>query len=178
MKAMDDKIEPEVEKEIAYYNSLPIEFNGFINLPELSDGEIRLVCTAKTPANPAKNWLPSYDFVICKGSEKVGNINLRIGYGGGPFNSNCYYGGQIGYGVDEKYRGNGFAGRACKLLEPVAKAHGMTKLLVTTDAENTASIRVCEKLGLRLVRKVRIPAWHQLYKDGGRYENIFEWDIS
>jgi predicted acetyltransferase len=132
---IDDVVEPEVEKEIKYYNSLPIEFNDFIDLPELSDGEIQLVCTAKTPADPVKNWLPSYDFLICKGSEKVGNINLRIGYGGGPFNSNCYYGGQIGYGVDEEYRGKGFAGRACKLLEPVAKAHGMTKLLVATNAK-------------------------------------------
>ena len=166
------KGEWESQKEMIYYNSLPVRFDGFIDVPELSDGVVRLVCTSKSEADPIKKWVPAYAFAICQDGEKIGEINLRIGYV-----DSLYYGGQIGYGVDEKYRGNGYAGRACQLLLPVAKAHGMIKLLITTDHTNTASRRVCEKLGARFVRQARLPEWHELYKEGRRLLNIFEWDI-
>ena len=172
------KDEWDTGKEIAYYNALPVVFDDFIKLPELSDGVIHLVCTSKRPAIPEKKYVPAYDFAICKGSEKVGEINLRIGYAGfGPDSSSLYYSGQIGYNIDEKHRGNGYAGRACRLLTSVAKAHCMTKLLITNNVTNTASRRVCEKLGARLVRVARLPEWHDLYKDGRRFLNIFEWSV-
>lgn len=169
------KEEWEVEKEIAYYNGLPCLFNGFMELPELYDGALRLVCVAKTPAQPEKNWVPAYRFAICKGSEKVGFIDLRIGYAGGENNKSLYYGGQIGYGIEEAHRGNGYALSACRLLAPVAKAHGMEKLLITNNVTNAPSRRVCEKLGARLLRTARLPQWHDLYNEGTRFTNIFEW---
>ena len=166
------KDEWETQNEIAFYNSLPVKFDGFIDLPELSDNEIHLVCTDKKPGIPEKKWVPAYEFVVCKGSEKIGNIALRIGYTDG-----LYYGGQIGYNIDEKFRGRSCAGRACRLLPPVARAHDMTRLLITNNQTNNASRRVCEKLGLRLVRVARLPEWHDLYKNGQRFQNIFEWVI-
>ena len=166
------KDEWDIQKEIAYYNALPAKFDGFIDLPELSDGVIHLVCTAKNPGDAEKKLVPGYDFAICKGSEKIGGINLRIGYTDG-----LYYGGQIGYGIEEKHRGNGYAGRACRLIAPVARAHGMIKLLVTNDHANAASRRVCEKLGARFVRLARLPEWHNLYQKGRRLSNIYEWSI-
>lgn len=171
------KDEWDVQKEIAYYKSLPIIFDDFIDVPILDDGVIRLVCTEKKSAIPEKKWIPSYTFAICSGSEKVGNLSLRIGYGGGDYDCNCYYGGQIGYGIDEAHRGNGYAGRACKLVAPVAKAHNMTKLLITTKDSNKASMRVCEKLGARYVRLVRLPEWTDSYKLGNRYQNIYEYSL-
>jgi RimJ/RimL family protein N-acetyltransferase len=172
------KDEWEAQKDIAYYTALPVQFNGFIDLPELSDGVIHLVCTAKKPGDAVKKYVPAYEFAICKGSEKVGEINLRIGYSGfGPDESSLYYGGQIGYGVDEKPRGNGDAGRACRLLLPVAKTHGMEKLLITNNVANTASRRVCEKLGTRFIRAARLPEWTGQYKDGARFMNIYEWSV-
>lgn len=166
------KDEWETHGEIEHYNALPCVFDDFIDVPELSDGVIYLVCTAKNPGDSEKKLVPSYDFAICIGSEKIGGINLRIGYTDG-----LYYGGQIGYGIYEKHRGNGYAGRACRLLLPVARAHGMTKLIVTNDHSNMASRRVCEKLGARLLRLARLPEWHSLYKEGRRFSNIFEWTV-
>ena len=167
------KDEWETQKGIAYYNALPCVFEDFIELPELSDGVIRLACTGKRPADTEKKLVPDYKFAVWKGSEKIGGISFRIGY-----TDRLYYGGQIGYEIDEKYRGNGYAGRACRLLLPVAKTHGMTKLLITNDYANIASRRVCEKLGARLVCVARIPEWHELYGVGRRFLNIFEWSIT
>ena len=166
------KDEWEIRREIAYYNSMPVSFDGFIGLPELSDGEIYLVCTAKNPGDAGKKLVPGYVFAICRGGEKIGDINLRIGYTDG-----LYFGGQIGYGIDEQHRGRGYAGRACRLLLSVAKAYHMQKLLITNDIANTASRRVCEKLGARLIRSARLPEWHDKYKEGRRFQNIFEWNI-
>jgi tagatose 1,6-diphosphate aldolase len=143
-----------------------------IHQGELSDDVIYLVCTEKRPAIPEKKWVPSYNFIICKGNEKIGEINLRIGYV-----DSLYYGGQIGYGIDEKHRGNGYAVRACRLLRPVAKAHGMTILLITNNHTNSASMRVCEKLGARFIRTVPVPEWHDLYDKGQRITNIYEWRL-
>lgn len=160
----------EMLKEIAYYKSLPCTFDDFIEVPELSDGVIYLVCIAKEPAIPEKKYVPAYVFAICLGGEKIGEISLRIGYPEG-----LYYGGQIGYMIDEKHRGHGYAGRACRLLGPVAKAHDMQKLLITNNHTNHASKRVCEKLGAKLIRVARLPEWTELYQEGQRFENIFEW---
>jgi len=164
--------EYEIRKEIARYNSLTLRFDGFVGVPELTDGVVRLIYTAKKPAVPEKKLVPAYEFAVCAGGEKVGGINLRIGY-----TDALYYGGQIGYNTDEEHRGNGYATRACKLLARVAEAHGMTKLLITNDPSNVASRRVCEKLGARLVRMCRIPEWHDLYREDRRFVNIFEWSI-
>jgi RimJ/RimL family protein N-acetyltransferase len=162
----------EQAQEIACYNALPLRFDGFRDLPELSDDSIYLVCTAKKPAQPEKKWVPAYHFAICRGGDKIGDLSLRIGYTDG-----LYYGGQIGYAVDEPYRGHGYAVRACLLAREVARQHEMIRLLITNNPANTASRRVCEKLGARLVRVARLPEWHDLYRDGQRWSNIFEWTI-
>lgn len=168
----------EIKKEIAYYTALPCFFNDFIELPELLDDTIYLMCTAKKPEIPEKKFVPSYEFAIYMNNVKIGDIGLRIGYTGcGPDSSSLYYGGQIYYNINEKYRGNGYAGRACRLLLPVVKAHGMAKLLITNDLTNIASRRVCEKLGARFIRMAQLPKWYDLYKEGQRFTNIFEWSV-
>jgi RimJ/RimL family protein N-acetyltransferase len=163
----------EAQREIAYYNGLPCEFNGFIDVPSLSDGGISLVCTQKNPADPERKLVPWYDFAICRGGEQIGRISLRVGYA-----DRLYYGGQVGYAVDEAYRGRGYAAAACRLLMPVARAHGMKKLLITNDPSNGASRRVCEKLGARFVRCARLPEWTDQYRKGRRFTNIFEFEVT
>jgi len=162
-----------IPEEIAHFNALSVVFNGFIILPEQSDGVISLICQEIHSANSEKNWVPVYLFDILKNGEKVGGINLRIGY-----NEMLYYGGNIGYRVDEAHRGNGYAVRACRLLVAAAKAHSMTKLFITNEYRNAASMRVCEKLGARLLRTAPVPEWHDLYKKGDRFLNIYEWNIN
>lgn len=167
----------EVAKEIEHYNSLPVIFRGFVDTSGISNGEIELKCLTTHEADPVKKWVPAYSFEICKRGEKVGQISLRLGY-----TESLYYGGQIGYIIDEAHRGNGYAAEACKLLIPIMKAHGMEKVLITTDPNNAASKRVCEKLGARFIRTARLPKWHDLYIHGGmidkiprKYSDVYEW---
>jgi len=162
----------EVLQEIAYYNSLPVVFDDFVEIPDLTDGEIELFCIARKPAIPKKKWVPAYVFEIRRNGSRVGEVNLRIGYTDG-----LYYGGQIGYSVDEPHRGHGYAQKACRLLAPVIRAHGMKKALITNNVTNIASKRTCEKLGAKFIRVARLPEWHDLYKEGQRFINIFEWSV-
>ena len=171
-KIADEYTQWKIQQEIAYYNSLPVVFEGFVDIPELTDGEIELVCVGKKPPIPEMKRVPAYKFEICRNSSRVGKITLRIGY-----TDNLYYGGQIGYAVDEQHRGHGYAEKACRLLVPVIRAHGMKKVLITNNHTNIASRRTCEKLGAKLIRTAPIPVWHELYQNGQRYENIFEWSV-
>ncbi|MDD4502200.1 MAG: GNAT family N-acetyltransferase, partial [Clostridia bacterium] len=81
------------------------------------------------------------------------------------------------YGIDEQYRGHHYAERACRLLVPLLKAHGMERVLITNNHTNKASQRTCERLGAKLIRVAPVPQWHDLYEEGNRLENIFEWKI-
>lgn len=166
-------IELEIIEEIEYYNSLPIMFNNFVDTSNLSNNEIELKLVKTDEADFVKKWVPGYYFDICKNDEKIGFLNLRIGYTEG-----LYYGGQIGYEISSEYRGNGYAVDACRLLIPVMKAHNMEKVLITNAPDNTASQRVCEKLGAKFIRTAKLPIGHDLYNtDLREYSNIFEWTL-
>jgi predicted acetyltransferase len=77
----------------------------------------------------------------------------------------------------ESYAAHWATAVACRLLLPIAKAHKMTKLLITNNHTNIASKRVCEKLGAQFLRTVQLPEWNDLYKEGQRFSNIFEWSV-
>lgn len=162
----------DVRDEIESFLNWPVVFDDFVELPELSDGEMSLICTKKSPAILEKKWVPSYHFDIMVKGEKAGQIDLRIGY---P--ESLYYGGNIGYAIDEQYRGNNYAPRACQLLVPLAKSHEMTKIVISNEYRNFASRRVCEKIGAKFLRVVALPKWHDMYSEGHLYENIFVLDI-
>src|SRR5687768_11054901 len=97
----------------------------FLNPGHLVDGDLHLVLSACTPAIPKKGYVPSYGFTMYAPEAppscvEAGNISLRIGD-----ETTLLVAGQIGYNVHESFRGKHFAGRACKLLLPLAKKHGL-----------------------------------------------------
>jgi len=148
---------------------------NFLDFDCLSDGEIELVCKEKIPENKDKKYVPTYAFLIRRTNDKVevGDINIRIGY-----NENIYYGGNIGYGICEVYRGNNYASKACNIVKQVALAHDMSKLLITVTPENTPSRRTCEKIGAKLLEIVDLPIHNQMYLEGERRKCIYEWELA
>lgn len=144
----------------------------FKELDYLTDGEIDLKLEEKTPANEEKGYVPAYRYRITLHGldETIGAIDIRIGY-----NENIYYGGNIGYGIKEAYRGHNYASKACKIIRSVALAHGMDRIIITCNPDNLASRKTCEKAGLKLKEIADLPPYNDLYKEGDRQECIYEW---
>ena len=114
----------------------------FLDTDFLESNEIKLLLEKTTEADPVKDYVPAYHFLICDRQGTVmGHCALRIGY-----NDSLYYVGHIGYSIYEEYRGNHYAAKACKLLFLLAKKHGMSYLYITCNPDNLPSRRICEYL--------------------------------
>ena len=130
----------------------------------LVDGDLRLVLRETTTGDPARGWVPDMRFNMrLQGvGDKVGGIQLRLGL----TDELLYHAGQIGYGVDEQFRGQRLAARSVVLLLPVARAAGMEELWITCDPENIASRRSLEIAGGELVEIRDIAEWSPMRVDG------------
>ena len=131
------------------------------------DGGMVLRLIEKNPGNAEQ--IPCYFYDILVDGFPVGKISIRIGE-----NFHSYYNGHIGYEVFPEYRSCGYAGKACKLVLEVARAHGMRRLYLTCAESNIASYRTIEKLGARLLEVTPVPetyfAWHEGIEDHRIYQ--------
>lgn len=119
--------------------------------------------------------LPFYwwDIIQKSNNVAVGKISFRIGH-----NYHSYYNGNIGYEVDEEYRGEDYAFLACQLVLKVAQYHKMGKIYLTCDYDNVASYKTIEKLGANLIEEVLPPKDYIFYYHGIEIHRIYELEIS
>jgi tagatose 1,6-diphosphate aldolase len=138
----------------------------FLRPGRLVDGELELTLVRKQPADPAKGYVPCYHFEMRRTGQilAMGTIRLRIG----PARQLRYIG-HMGYDVKPRCRGKRYAARSCRLLLPLAKAHGLRAVWLCCDPPNVASQKSCTIAGARLVETIRVPPDHFLYKEGSRY---------
>jgi tagatose 1,6-diphosphate aldolase len=145
----------------------------FYDVSDLKDSEIFLKLTRTCDAQPEKRWLPAYYFEICLlDGTRAGSCDLRIGH-----NEKTYIGGNIGYGVDEAYRGHRYAAKACRLAFKQARKHGMKHLFITCVPENAASARTCELAGGKLLEVADIPEDNEMYTEGKRQVKVYRFEI-
>ena len=145
----------------------------FINTDFLKNDEIALVLEKTVEGNDEKGWVPAYHFAICNDKGvKVGGCDLRIGY-----NDNVYYGGNIGYHIDEKYRGHHYAGKACLLLFELARKHDLNYLIITCNPDNYASRKTCEYAGGKLLEIVELPEDNDMREDGESEKCIYRFEL-
>jgi predicted acetyltransferase len=146
----------------------------FFEPEKFKSDEIFLKLDKFTEAVPEKNWVDAYHFKICLVSDgtEVGNCDLRIGN-----TEKLFFGGNIGYGIDELYRGNYYAGKACLLLFKLAKLHNMEYLYITCNPENIASRRTCEYAGGILEIIVELPTDNDMYIRGDRKKCIYKFNL-
>lgn len=143
----------------------------------LVDGDLELILIEKDPGDPDIKYVPCYKFRMTLTGQpdaEVGHIELRIG----DTEHIVRYGGHIGYGTAPQYRGHRYAARACQLLLPLAKSHGMTTIWITCNPDNLASRRTCEILGARMIEIVDLPRDTDMYQEGERQKCRYRLDLS
>ena len=146
----------------------------FSNASLLSSENLMLVLERFSDASPAENKVPAYHFLICdRSGQRLGECSLRLGY-----NDRLYYGGNIGYGVDEAHRGHHYAEGACRILFRLAAAHGMDHLFITCAPDNPASYRTLERLGGTLLETAELPADNDMREKGMTHVCVFRFELS
>ena len=139
----------------------------------LKSSEVRLILERTAEGDPEKNWVPAYHFAICDTNDtKMGVCDLRIGH-----NEMLYYGGNIGYRIEEEYRGHHYAGKACRLLFELAKKHELGYVIITCDPDNTASRKTCEYAGGTLLEIAELPKDNDMRSRGETEKCIFRFDL-
>jgi len=142
----------------------------FLNTDFLKNSEVQLVLEKTVAGNEEKGWVPAYHFAICDlDGVKMGVCDLRIGH-----NEQLYYGGNIGYRIEEVYRGNHYAGKACRLLFELAKRHNLEYVIITCNPDNIASKRTCEYLGGELLETADLPEGNDMRERGETQKCIFK----
>jgi predicted acetyltransferase len=141
----------------------------------LIDEDLELVLIDKYPGDPTFRWAPAYQFKMARlgQDDLVGRIDLRMG------NSEhiLMYAGHIGYGVEVAHRGHHYAARACRLLMPLARSHGLRELWITCNPDNIASRRTCELAGAIFVEIVDLPKDTEMYLRGERKKCRYRLDL-
>lgn len=138
----------------------------FLDTNFLRNDELMLILEKAVPADPVKKWVPAYHFgIFSPDGNRMGKIDLRIGY-----DEKLFYGGHIGYTVDEPYRGHRYAAKACKMLFELAKKHGMEYLYITCVPENSASYRTCELAGGQFLGVYQLPEDNNMRTEEGKTE--------
>ena len=129
--------------------------------------ELRLIDTDEG----GNGALPFYwwDIILKPNHVAVGKISFRIGH-----NYHSYYNGNIGYEIDEEYRGHHYALLACRLVLKAAQYHKMGKIYLTCNYDNAASYKTIEKLGANLIEEVLPPKDYIFYHEGIEVHRIYE----
>ena len=145
----------------------------FFNTDDLKDNEIQLVLLATHEENKERKWVPYYQFnIYLLDNTKIGKCNLRID------NSDLTkYCGNIGYEIDEIYRGKHYSLKASKLLLKLAKKHNLNYVLINCEPNNIASNKICQSLGAKYTETIDIPESHEMYQEGKRQMNIYKIDL-
>jgi len=142
---------------------------------DLLDHDLELVLVERSPEDKAKGYVPAYQFEMRQtgSGEKIGNISLRVG---DTFRLRMY-GGNLGFGVRSESRGRHYAARACQLLLPLARLHGMTEFWITCNPDNAASRRTCELAGAVFVEIVDLPEDIDMYQEGERQKCRYQLEL-
>lgn len=141
----------------------------------ISGNGIDLKLLKKSAGDMSKGFSPEFKFQILlqNTSIEVGHINVRIGEDEKVIN----YIGHIGYGIDEKYRGNQYAAKACELVREVLTDHSMDSVIITCNPENYASRKTCEAIGATLIEIIDIPISSSVYSIDEAQKCRYEWKI-
>lgn len=130
--------------------------------------ELTLRIINKNPGNAKEIPYYWYNIFLNETMEIIGQISLRIGK-----NYHSYYNGNIGFYIEEQYRGHNYAFLATKMLYPLSLAHNQCELILACAEDNLASYKTIKKLGGVLLETIQPPKDYFVYYEGMPKEHIF-----
>lgn len=107
-----------------------------------------------------------YEFAVLLGARIIGEVSLWREEGDWA---------EIGWILNDRYRGCGYTVEAAKALAKfAADSLGVKRLTALCDTRNAASVRVMEKLGMKLEREQE-----RIYERTGKTarEYLYSWEI-
>jgi tagatose 1,6-diphosphate aldolase len=107
------------------------------------------------------------------GGETVGIIRLRLT---NEIEFLNFYG-HIGYFIKTKFRGNGYACKAFKMLFPLIRYHEIKPVIITCDPNNIGSIKTCKRVGATHI-KTEIFKTSRSKLDGTRAVKKMIWHLN
>ena len=135
------------------YGTAPERKKMILEADLLKTEEISLRQVELAPDDPQRKWDPAFHFdILDRAGVQIGGCNLRLGH-----SEALYYAGNIGYQIDEPYRGHHYAGKACKLLFQLARRQGMEYVIIVCVPSNQPSRKTCEWLGGELLEIAELP---------------------
>jgi predicted acetyltransferase len=90
-----------------------------------------------------RGWIAVSTFWLAEGDEYIGTVNVRHKLNDWLLR----YGGHIGYGIRPSRRRMGYGTLICKLGLEEARKLGLTRVLITCDADNIGSKKIIESNG-------------------------------
>ncbi len=120
------------------YATDPENTKYMINLPNEGEAETADFLWA-VEAEWKKDRPNSFEFAVIYGATHIGAVSIYIENGSG----------ELGWILNRKYQGSGFAYEAAKaLIEYFSEAMGVKHFVAHCDTENIASYKTMEKLGM------------------------------
>jgi predicted acetyltransferase len=155
----------------------PNEMSSKIEELNFEDGELRLRFCGRKQATEPDTEISVYHFSMVNSSSHVemGGINIRAGY----TENIVRFRGNVGFTVHEKYRGNHYSARSCRLLIPVFSILDLNPVWFTCNVDNIASRKNIERIGATYIETIMMPEGYShrhYYPEGARVKMRFKWD--
>lgn len=152
-KLNESKLKLDMLQNYTLYELEDLQQYPFKEFKELENDELILKLYGALPVNIERGFVPRYvfDVLLKNNSVRIGCITLRAVL----TKELLVRGGHIGFFIDEKYRGKHYAVKALTILRPFIKKVINSSVLITCDAENSASRRTIEKFGGKLTQIVQ-----------------------
>lgn len=132
---LENKLEMERFRTILQLEEVKKELRVYEEEPDLTDGEISIYLTENENAISFKGqiFLANTPFFI-------GDIEYRG-------KTNIPWLGDIGYNIEQRFRGNNYAYKALVLIKEKIMERNIEKVIITCDCDNIASQKTIEKFG-------------------------------
>ena len=137
----------------------------------MQTGPIKLIFEKLIEVEPSAELVPYYHFKIAiDNGTIVGHINFKVG--DTQHIRRCV--GHIGCEILQDYRGNNYSYFACNAVRPFIRTI-YDKVILTSDPNNMASIKIIKKLNAKFLNEIIVPAHDPSYKSGARRKKRYEW---